>query len=220
MDDRHLGKGSPLMTRIRRSITTAAILAGLALTVAGCGSDNEPNTLPTESASSSTPPPSSSPSPAAPAWQANYTSKQVKAYEEALQRWESYENRSESIWAKGKVTPAAEALFKDYFIVWQNQLNTLRFYEQVGDKVVGLPTVIRSRPSEVTTFKGGINVTIQQCIDPSTVKVEHAPGAQVQEKNVGPYIRRISLTKTDAKPYRVSELFDVTSGKKVKPCGR
>lgn len=210
------------MTRFRRSITTAAVLAGLALTVAGCGSDNEPNTLPTEGASSSTPPPSSSPSPTstAPAWQASYTPKQIKAYEEALQRWESYENRAESIWAKGKVTPAAEALFKDYFIVWQSQLNTLRFHEQVGDKVVGLPTVIRSRPSKVTAFKGGINVTIQQCIDPSTVKVKHAAGAQVQEKNVGPYIRRISLTKTDVKPYRVSELFDVTSGKTVKPCGR
>jgi len=203
--------------------TAAAIaaLAGLTFTMAGCGADgDDPKPLPPISSSSTASTPTTSPSPTTQAWESKFTRKQRVEYDEALQRWESYEQRSEPIFAKGKVTPAAEALFKDYFIVWQNQLNTLRFYEQVGDKVVGLPTVIWSRPSKVTAFKGGMNVKIQQCIDPSTVKVKHAAGAQVQEKNVGPYIRKISLSKTDAKPYRVSELFDVTSGKKVKPCDR
>ena len=199
-----------------RRLKAAGIAIGMSVSLACCGSDDDPETLPTETTSTST-----SPTPASSAWESNYTQKQLQAYEAALTRWETYEQRSEPIWAAGKVTPTARQLFKEYWVAWAVPLNQLSLYERVGDKVVGVPEVLWSRPTKVSIFTGGgISVTIQQCIDPSTIEVEHAPGTQVHQQKQGPYIRRISLAEADASSYRVIGLFDVTSGKKVKPCGK
>ena len=171
----------------------------MVVSLAGCGGDDDPETLPTETTSTST-----SPTPTPSAWESKYTQQQLQAYEAALTQWETYEQRSEPIWAAGKVTPTARQLFKEYWVNWAVPLNRLSFYEQVGDKVVGVPKVLWSRASEATIFKGrGISVTIQQCIDPSTIEVEHASGTQVHQKKQGPYIRRISLAKADPSSYRV-----------------
>jgi hypothetical protein len=213
---RVLGRLPLMRPNTLRHLVATAVLVALTFALAACGSDDDPTPLPAPTSTT----PSSSPSPTTPAWESKYTPEQIQAYNEALARWESYEQRAEPIWAKGKVTPAAKALFKEYWVSWAVPLNRLTFYEQVGDKVVGVPKVLWSRASKVANFSGGgISVTIQQCIDPSTIEVKHAPGAQVQEQKQGPYIRRISLTKAGATSYRVNGLFDVTSGKKVKPCG-
>ena len=202
-----------MMRTFSRSAAAIACAAALFTTSACQDSDPQPSPEPTETTTSATP------TPTKPAWESKYTPEQLKAYETALARFTEYEQRAEPIWARGKVTPGAEALFKEYWAAWPNTLNTLRFYEQVGDRIVGLPTVIWSRPSKVTTHELGATVTIQQCIDPSTIEVKHAPGAKVQEKKQGPYIRTIVLDQGGSRPFLISNLIDVTSGKKVKPCG-
>jgi hypothetical protein len=183
------------MSALRRTATATALCAGLALT-AGCQSNGNGKAQPLPPAESSTTTPtetrSASPTKTTqPAWQDKYSEKEIAAYETALDRFETYEQRSEPIWRRGKATPAAEELFKEYFQegVWQPQLSRLRLYESSNVEVHGTPTVLRSQPTRITLSKQNESVTIRQCVDYSTVtgfqngeettKVTHKPQLRI-----------------------------------------
>lgn len=86
---------------IRRTLSTLAALT-LAGALAACSdAAKDPEPKATDSTTSAAP----TPTPTEPTWQDAYTEKQLMGYEAALQRWESYLNRSEPIWAAGKATP-------------------------------------------------------------------------------------------------------------------
>ena len=119
----------------QRRIAPALLLAAFALTLSACGPSEPvaiPDVTPSTSASASSSSPSSSPSSDPDAWRDQYTAGELAAYDAALQRWQSYETRSEPIWAAGKSTPAAKALFKDYWIVWSIPAARLDLYAANG----------------------------------------------------------------------------------------
>lgn len=189
------------MSALRRTATATALCAGLALT-AGCQSDadGEAQPLPSAESSTTTPTETRSASPTKtiqPAWQDKYSEKEIAAYETALDRFETYERRSEPIWRRGKATPAAEQLFKEYFTdgAWQREVSRLRSYEQANVEVHGSPTVLRSRATRIAVSDKGGSITIRQCIDYSSSQLlqdgEQAPGAPES-----PRIRQVVLDRS------------------------
>lgn len=204
--------------RFRRRTAPALLIAALTLTASGCGPTEPvaiPDTTPSTSASSS---PTSSPSPDPNAWQDQYTAAEIDAYNAALQRWQSYETRSEPIWAAGKATPAAKALFKEYWIAWQIEAARLEMYEKNGITVSGLADVLWSKAKSIEltdTDTGAPRVVIQQCIDPSTITVLPPAGGGT---DTPPYLRTITLDEPPGREFMVVRVGDITNQKKVAPC--
>lgn len=197
---------------IRRTLSTLAALT-LAAGLTACSDDKkDPEPQATDSTTSA------EPTPTEPAWEDAYTEKQLDGYKAALQRWESYLDRSEPIWAAGKATPQAEDLFKSYFPdpSWRGVFQTLKTYEQVEVKVEGLAEVFWSKATEIS--KDGLNVTIEQCVDYSTIKVTQYGKPAAADKNPGPKSRTIKLYKAKGHPWLILELHDATSKRKPKPC--
>ena len=150
------------------SVFASCVIAFLVLT--GCSDETNPDG--SDEPTPTAPITSTSPTPTTPAWQDEYSKKEIAASEAALDRFATYEQRSEPIWRKGEATPAAEQLFKEYFQegVWQTQMSRLRLYEEAKVEVHGTPTVLQSRPTRIALSKQSESVTIRQCVDYSTVK--------------------------------------------------
>lgn len=197
---------------IRRTLSTVAAVA-LAAGLTACSDDKkDPEPKATDATTSA------EPTPTEPAWEDAYTEKQLDGYEAALQRWESYLDRSEPIWAAGKATPQAEDLFKEYFPdpSWRGVFSTLKTYEQVEVKVEGQAKVFSSKATKIS--KDGLNVTIEQCVDYSTIKVTQYGKPAAADKNPGPKLRTVRLYKAKGYPWLILQIQDATSKRKPKPC--
>jgi hypothetical protein len=205
---------------IRRPLATAAAFAALTLGLTACGDDDAPDPIPgTEPTRTSSAPTEPTETATTPSWEDDYTPKQIRAYEAALQRFESYEQRSEPIWAKGEATLAAQALFKEYFPSprWQAYYQRLEDYEQVDVKFEGRATVYWSRPKSVT--KNALNLEIEQCVDYSAITGSQndtpvEPEAWAKE----PRLRTIQLSKPAGYDWLIYNLVDATSSKRPKAC--
>ncbi len=202
-----------------RRIAAAAILIALLATLAGCGGgEDEPETTPTSIA-----PTAQSPSPTEfnsieTGWKGKYTPAQLDAYEAAISRYEEYETRSEPIWAAGKVTDRAEAIFKQYYPspLWQGRLRLLSSYEQVDVQVEGLADVYWSRAKSISDT--GFSVVIDQCVDYTTVKVtQRGEAAQPVKWQQMPNLRTITLEKPEGSDWLIYGVVDASSGK-ARPC--
>jgi len=202
------------MRRTRRNTTAALTAAVFMLGTVACGGDEpQPEPAePTSSLSESTTPPVSS------TWKKKYTKKQLAGYEDALERWEAYEARSEPIWSKGKATDAAADMFKEYFPspFWQGQYKTLASYEQVDVHIDGTPGIYWSKAKRIT--KNGLSVEINQCVDYAEIKVTQRgkPAKQVawQQK---PNLRTIKLSKPKGYDWLIYGITDASTGK-ARPC--
>lgn len=203
----------------RRIAVTTASIALLATTAACGGGDDEPEATPTSRTPTTTQSPSpTEPSPTETAWQDKYTPAQLDAYEAALSRYEEYETRSEPIWAAGKVTDRAEALFKQYFPspLWQGRLRMLSSYEQVDVQVEGLADVYWSRAKSISDT--GFSVVLDQCVDYTTVKVtQRGEAAQPVKWQQKPNLRTITLEKPEGSDWLIYGAVDASSGK-ARPC--
>lgn len=202
---------------LRRATSVAAVLGALMATAACGGDDNSPATPPGTETSES-PTESTEPTSTAPAWEKKYTEKQLAAYDAALTRWETYENRSEPIWAEGKATDRAEALFKQYFPspIWQGTYQRLVTYEGVEVQIEGLADVYWSKPKSIS--EDGLSVVIDQCVDYTTIKTTQrgkpAPPVAWQQK---PNLRTITLEKPKGYDWLIYGVVDATGGK-ARPC--
>lgn len=210
------GRRSLMRARTFRHALASTLVAGLALTAAGCGlSGTEESDLPETSPSaraSATP----SASPAADAWRAKFSGRELKAYDQALQRWEEYESRSEPVWARGKVTPAAEALFKEYWMTYGTQLSRLETYELMEIAVSGTPEVLWSKAARFE--HDARRVVIKQCIDPAPITV-YDDGEADPPIELKPYVRTITLDRVaTTNQFMVLSVQDDLTMKKVKPC--
>lgn len=208
--------GSPLMKHVRHATATIATAAALTMTLAGCGGD-EPDPIPSTSPSTSASAPSPSPSTDPDAWKKKYNAKQVAAFDAALQRWDDYESRSEPIWAKGKATPAAQDLFKDYFSSSgaMIQFNRLKTYQQVEVTVSGTPEVYWSRAKEIT--KPATSVTIEQCLDYTPVETTQR-GEAVDRPAPTPQLRTIHMSKPAGYDWLIYDLVELDKNGKGRPC--
>ncbi|UUZ59588.1 hypothetical protein [Nocardioides sp. B-3] len=216
-----------LAITLRRCVTACVALAALAVFATACGGDTDPESSPTAGATSSatdnTPEVTTdtSPTPDPDAWRAKFDADQLSAYDTALQRWDSYESRSEPIWAKGKATPAAEKLFKEFFPhpIWVGQFEQLQTYEQYEVQIAGTPDVLWSRARSVT--ETGSGVVIMQCVDyRSTTTTQNGNPTQPIESRQKPVLREINLSKPEGYGWLIYAINATpgANGKKDKPC--
>ncbi|EON25013.1 hypothetical protein CF8_0913 [Nocardioides sp. CF8] len=207
-----------LATTLRRYATACVALTALAVFTTACAGDSDPETEPTSGATSSAtdntsePTTDPSPTPDPDAWRAKFDAAQLKAYDTALQRWESYESRSEPLWAKGEATPAAEKLFKEFFPhpIWMDYWEKLQGYEQVKVKISGTPMIYWSKARSVT--KSGSGVQIQQCVDYTPVQRTQA-GEEIPRPAPKPQLRTIFLSQPDGYDWLIYGIEELVDGK-------
>lgn len=206
------------MRRIHRYPAAALGAVVIMLSAAACGgSDDEPTTEPSPTQSTSSAITSPSPTQDPDAWKAKYSPAQLKAYDAALQRFESYESRAEPIWAKGKATPEAEALFKEFFPspAWIGQWKKLQTYEQVEVKSTGTPSVYWSKAKTISGDGG--TVEIVQCLDYTTVSTTQWGKPIPKTDWYGtPQQRVIHLSKPSGYDWLIYGI--VEGGEKSRPC--
>jgi hypothetical protein len=203
--------------RLRRNATPVLAAAVLMLGAAACGGESEkPQSEPrTPDASVSPTAPTSTP----PAWEKKYTKKQLDEYEAALDRWEEYETRVEPIWSRGKATEAAGQLFQEYFPspFWQKQYRLLQAHEEAGITLTGRARVLWSKPTRISA--NGLSVTIQQCVDYTTVTGEQNGQPIEQEAWArAPRLHTITLSRPKGHDWLVYGLHDSTSKKRPPRC--
>lgn len=220
---RLLGKaGSMLANGVRRHTVAVVGVSALGLLASACGGDAPAEPAPPSSPSSSTvaspspPPTSSSPTPDAEAWRADFSAAQLKAYDAALARWDSYEARSEPIWAAGRATPAAERLFKEFFPhpVWNEYWEQLKGYDAIDVWVAGTPEVLWSKALSVSTSR--TSVEIRQCVDYSPV-VRTQAGEPISRPEPKPQTRTILLNRPEGYDWLIYAVEELVQGK-PKPC--
>lgn len=212
-----------LATTLRRYAPACVAFTALALFTTACAGESDPETEPTvgatSSATDSTSEPTVEPSPTADpdAWRTKFDADQLEAYDAALQRWESYESRSEPIWAKGVATPVAEKLFKEFFPPSLNgYFDRLKTYEEVEVKSEGLASVYWSRARTIS--KQGNSVQIVQCVDYTTIQ-----GTQRGEPVTRPgwleepQLRKIYLSKPEGYEWLIYGVVDASTGEPA-PC--
>lgn len=203
--------------RFRRHTISAFTALALALGSTACGGNTpkaDPSPTPT--------PPTSSSAPAKPTWQSNYNAKQLSWYRDALKTWTTYQDRSKSIWAAGKATPAAMNLFKVYFVDPLFPYNTLEVAEQNHLKWLRKPTTLWTAPTMISdpkTTSQGINVTLEQCIDYSQAvqqvngKTEHSVYHHPMQRTI-----HMQLLGKTWMVVSLKDLEDLRKGQKVERC--
>lgn len=182
--------------RLRHTIVTAIALAVLAPFAAACNGD-DPEAAPTTPSSAVTT--TTEPSPSESAWAGKFSDAQMETYEKALQRYTDYQRRSEPVWRKGKVTPAAKSLLQEYFYNWRSELADLQLLDDNDVTMKGYPPVVWSRPKRVKQRA----VTIEQCIDPTTDQsgLYDSNGDRLPGDVKHPYVKTIYMSKpTEKKP--------------------
>lgn len=202
----------------RRLAAATATVALLATTTACGGGDDEPEATPSSSTPTTQSPSPTEPSSTETAWQDKYTEAQLDAYEAALSRYKEYETRSEPIWADGKATDRAEALFKQYFPspLWQGQDRLLSSYEQGGVTRTGLADVYWSRAKSISD--SGLSVVVNQCVDYGPIITEqNGKEAERPAWALKPNLRTISLEKPEGSDWLIYGVVDASSGK-ARPC--
>ncbi|MCX6398398.1 MAG: hypothetical protein NTX33_00510 [Propionibacteriales bacterium] len=182
----------------------------LASALTACSEDKkDPEPTATDSTTSAEPTPTESD------WEDGYTGEQLTAFEAALQRWESYLNRSEPIFAEGNATAQAEDLFQDYFPdpLWRNEFALLQSYEDAKVITQGLPEVFWSKAAKIS--KSGLSVTIEQCVDFSSVKVtQDSQPVEGNKWTTTPHVREIQMEKPDGYGWLIYSHGDPSGTKK------
>lgn len=201
-----------------RRVAVAAVSLALLATAACGGGDDDPEAKPTSSSPTTQTPSPTEPSPTDDAWQDKYTEAQLTAYEDALSRYQEYETRSEPIWAEGKATDRAEALFKQYFPspLWQAQHQLLSSYDQGGVTREGLADVYWSRAKSISD--SGLSVVINQCVDYGPIITrQNGKEADRPAWALEPNLRTITLEKPEGSDWLIYGVVDASSGK-ARPC--
>ncbi len=202
----------------RRFAVATVSIALLATTAACGGGDDEPEATPSSSAPTTQNPSPSDPTPTETAWQDKYTDAQLDAYEDAFSRYQEYETRSEPIWAEGKATDRAEALFKQYYPspLWQGQDRLLSSYEQAGVTRSGLADVYWSRAKSIS--ESGLSVVINQCVDYTPIITkQNGNEADRPAWALKPNLRTITLERPEGSDWLIYGVVDASSGK-ARPC--
>ena len=159
------------MMCLRKNATAVVATAVLMLGAAACGGGNEPEADPTPIPTTS---PTQSTSPTDPpggppeGWEDKFTRDQLNIYNAALGRWERYTELANEIYRKGKDTPEARAVLREYNLFWQRDIVTLaQVYDEAGTR--------EERPPEpLWTYARSIKptqVVIIQCTNYSEVRI-------------------------------------------------
>ena len=213
---------------VTRRAFTMLMLGVLAVSTAACAGESSKTAPPEGLATSATSATSAGPSPSTlpptkdpDDWKGKYSPSQLAAYDAALQRFESFESRSDPIYAKGRATPAAEKLFKEFFPhpIWMSYWENLQTYEEYEVKSTGTPEIYWSRAKSITNSSGG--VVIAQCVDyRSTTTTQYGKPTKPIASRQEPVLREIHLSKPDGYDWLIYALITTpgANGKKDEPC--
>ena len=225
-----LGKAASMFApTVRRYAIAGIALCALAAFGTACAAEIDPETAPTDGPASTATGSASEPTtPTAPtsisesdAWESEFSADQLEDYGDALQRWESYESRSEPIWAKGEATPAAEKLFKEFFPhpIWMGQFEQLETYEKYEVQISGTPDVLWSRAKRIGDAGGAVE--IEQCVDyRSTTTTQYGEVTKPIESRQTPVLREITMSRPKGYDWLIYAInaSPGAGGKKDKPC--
>ena len=184
------------MQNLRLLLVAGAVSAAALTACAADESSPGAESLPTASASQPTSAtPTSSPSSSDPsAWRDDYSPEELEAFDDALARWNSFERLAEPIWAEGKLTLAAERLFRRFSRTAGVFINRLRQYEAADIQVIGRPTVLSSVPTRLELRgDGSATVRIRQCVDYTTQTFVQY-GEEVEGTATTPQVRILWLS--------------------------
>lgn len=202
---------------LRRIVVAASVFVLGALLAACGGEDDSPGSTDDPGASESPTEPTE-PTSTTPPWESEYTSTQLDAYEAALARWEAYEHRAEPIWAEGRATDRAEALFKQYFPspLWETYYNRLQSYEAVDAQVEGIADVYWAKARSIS--RDGRSVVIDQCVDYRPI-VSRQNGEETGRPKwvLKPNLRSVHVSRPKGHDWLIYNVVDASSGK-ARPC--
>ena len=136
------------------------------------------------------------PPPSADAWQSNFDDDQLKAYRDALKRWEAFRVAIQPINAAGRATPEAKRILRDYIIPWQAYFKRLQTNEAAGIRIARSAEVLSSKATRIKLDDAGGSVTIRQCVD-STGMGATQDGEPLTSAYDGPQISDVTLSEVD-----------------------
>lgn len=197
-----------------------AALAGAALTLVltGCQSDSDDRDEGTETPSA-TATPTETETTTDTSWREAYTEDELRAFDDAVQRVDDYEQSAEPIWREGVATPEAQALFTEYWLVPQVPFGQLQTYQEADVQITGRPTVLDSRATRISLSDSGESVTIDQCVDYSTSRFIQY-GAETTGGATEPQIRTVQVDRFVGEretPWQLTEI-NLYEGE-GRPCG-
>jgi hypothetical protein len=156
------------------------------------------------------------------AWKARYTGDQLRAYDGALDRFTAYERDAEPVWARGRATPEAQRLFREYWMVWDDPWEQLKDYQHAKTDIEGIEKVLWSRAAKINlrgTKKTGRTpfIWIKQCVDPTTVTVHPAGEGH---RRLRPYLRTVIMWMPPSSPgvFLIVGVQDITNQRRVAAC--
>ena len=180
------------MTRTRTPVVLTTLLA---LACAGCTGGDKASTEPTPSAPSASPASSSGGSTTVPAYLANFSARERRAYGEAVGDYRRFGAGQAAIMALGKATPTAWRFYHRYTADWQTYWATLRQRERQGIRIKGHGTVIRFRPGKVAVDRDGTgNITLKVCGIPTGVRVLQS-GTPIPQPRPTPRIVGVEMVR-------------------------
>lgn len=191
------GKGP--MRGVKR-LTWAASAVLLACT--GCSStDDQPAerpTTPTASASASKA--TLSVKNAEPSYLGEYTSKERRAYGDAVAARSRFASRQTAFYSRGKATPQAKSYYRQYTASWRSYWARLRQFDDQGIKVLGRSKVIRVRPTDIALRGGSGSISLEICGDGDNVDVLQR-GRPIIQPPRGPSIVRVAMVKLEGEDW-------------------
>jgi hypothetical protein len=100
-------------------------------------------------------------------WEKKFTQRQLNAYDAALARYQRYNELSDDIYRKGKDTPQARAVLKEYNLLWQRDIVTLgETFDKGGVRQEVPPRLLWSYARSVKPTE----VIFLQCVDFSRMR--------------------------------------------------
>lgn len=190
-------------------------IVAVTLLVLACGSCGEGSDPPSGSPSVSSPPSvtkTPSATPTTPTYLEKYSQAERVAYADALRDYTSYRAREARFERSATAPVAARTFYRNYTADWQTYWAVRKHWAANGIRVVGVPTVLWSRPVLIRLGHNSEgSVQFRQCVDASKVAVTQRGRAVPQNKK--PTLSTISMSKLASDPF-----WKFLGAKEGRPC--
>lgn len=138
-----------------RIVLAAAVL--VLLTSGGCSDEESASPAPSST---------STPTAAADAWRAEYSSDELAAFDESSQFVDAFNEKWRPVMAAGKATPAAKRLLQEYRADWEAQWKTLQVFEQREIVIPRASKILWTKPASIQLGDGKqASIEIVRCTD-------------------------------------------------------
>lgn len=183
------------MPRVRATLAVTILV----LTCAACSgkTDNQPVTIPSETATET----SASPSPSVPPELANYSAEERAAYAASVSALHRFSDVNDRFLAQGKLTKSQASFYRRYSTDWVADWANLSRLVNEGVTFRGSPTEIWLRPVSIDLIPRDRQVVVvNRCLDQSRLRV-FANGVKVPQPQLKvPRAYRVTMVQTAPEP--------------------